>query len=54
MQDDEIQMLFDTSYRLVDTVSVGFKRYLFENINWDERLLCVKGPKGTGKTTLIL
>ena len=54
MQDDEIQMLFDASYRLVDAVSVGFKRYLFENINWDERLLCVKGPKGTGKTTLIL
>jgi len=54
MNDYEIQMLIDASDRLVSSVSLDFKRYLYPKIDWGERLLCVKGPKGTGKTTLIL
>ncbi len=54
MDNDEIQMLIDASDRLVGAVSCDFKRYIADEIDWDEKMLCVKGPKGTGKTTLIL
>lgn len=30
------------------------RRYLFENIDWNERLIAIKGSRGTGKTTLLL
>ena len=54
MQDGEIQMLIDASDRLIGAVTTGFERYLAPRIDWNEKMLCVKGPKGTGKTTLIL
>lgn len=54
MTDSEIAVLLETSDRLVDDVSLEFHRYLYENVDWNEDLLCIKGPKGTGKTTLVL
>jgi len=54
MTDAEISILVETSDRLVEDASSDFHRYLYEKIDWDEDLLCIKGPKGTGKTTLIL
>lgn len=54
MTDSEIEMLIETSDRLVGSTALDFRRYLFPKIDWDEDLLCIKGPKGTGKTTLIL
>lgn len=54
MTDSEISVLLETSERLVDDVSSDFHRYLYGEIDWDEDLLCVKGPKGAGKTTLML
>jgi len=54
MTDVEISILLETSDRLVDDVSSEFHRYLYDSVDWDEDLLCIKGPKGTGKTTLIL
>jgi len=38
----------------VDDVSMDFVRYLYEQINWDNQLIMIKGPKGVGKTTMIL
>jgi len=54
MTDAEISILLETSDRLVDDASTEFHRYLYDGVDWDEDLLCIKGPKGTGKTTLIL
>lgn len=54
MRDEEIQMLLDASDRLVAGVQMDFRRYLAQGIDWNEKTVCVKGPKGTGKTTLIL
>ena len=54
MKDEDIQILLDASDRLVSGINSGFRRYLAPSIDWRERLLCLKGPKGTGKTTLIL
>ncbi len=32
----------------------GFKRYLYDKINWRQRLIGIVGPRGVGKTTLML
>ena len=54
MTDSDISIILETSDRLTADASLGFHRYLYEKIDWNEDLLCIKGPKGTGKTTLIL
>ena len=50
----DIESLLAASERLVAETEVGFRRYLLDKIDWRDRLICIKGPKGTGKTTLIL
>lgn len=32
----------------------GFKRYLYPHVKWDNRMLGIVGPRGVGKTTLLL
>lgn len=54
MEDNDIRLLLEASSRLIDEVSLDFRRYLCRRIEWDDRLICIKGPKGCGKTTLIL
>lgn len=54
MHDDEIRMLIDASDRLIADAPMDFRRYLSPAIDWNEKVVCIKGPKGTGKTTLIL
>jgi len=46
--------LLEQSERLVSSVSLDFKRYLFDVIPWNNRLIGIKGARGTGKTTLLL
>ncbi len=38
----------------INNVSVVFKRYLYAEINRTNRLIAIKGARGTGKTTLLL
>lgn len=54
MEENDMRLLLETSGRLIDEVSLDFRRYLFSRIEWGDRLICIKGPKGCGKTTLIL
>ena len=54
MEDADIRPLLDASDRLVAEVTMDFRRYLCPLIDWNDRLVCIKGPKGVGKTTLIL
>lgn len=42
------------SKQITEQVPLQFKRYLHEKINWDNRLIAIKGARGAGKTTLIL
>ncbi len=49
-----MQDLFSLSDQLIREVSAKFKRYLFHEINWNNRLIGIKGARGTGKTTLLL
>lgn len=39
--------------RLLATPTTFF-RYLYEQIDWDDTLIGIKGPKGCGKTTMLL
>ena len=54
MEDADIRPLLDASDRLVAEITMDFRRYLFPLIDWKDRLICIKGPKGVGKTTLML
>jgi len=36
------------------TVKVDFRRYLYSEINWNNRLIAIVGARGVGKTTLLL
>ena len=38
----------------ISEVNLDFKRYLHEKINWDSRLIGIKGARGVGKSTLLL
>ena len=49
-----MQTLFQTFYRLVEHVSYTHQRYLYHIIDWDERLIGIKGARGVGKTTMVL
>ncbi len=40
--------------RLLSATQEKPKRFLFEQIDWNERLIIIKGQRGTGKTTLLL
>lgn len=49
-----MDQLFEYSNKLIDEVDVSFVRYLYSEINWRNRLLGLVGPRGVGKTTLVL
>jgi predicted AAA+ superfamily ATPase len=50
---EDVEELFETSNRQIREESVVFHRYLMDEIDWRDRLICIKGPRGTGKTTLM-
>jgi len=49
-----MQEIFSYSNSIIDTVQLDFKRYLFNQINWETRLVEILGSRGVGKTTLML
>lgn len=46
--------LFEYFYKLLRESEVEFHRYMYSLINWDSRMIGLTGPRGVGKTTLIL
>jgi predicted AAA+ superfamily ATPase len=46
--------LLEQSEYLLSNTTLDFKRFLFNEIKWNNRLLGIKGARGTGKTTLSL
>ncbi|HPE87042.1 MAG: AAA family ATPase [Bacteroidales bacterium] len=46
--------LLNISTNLINSVNQDFRRFLYDEITWSERLIGIKGARGTGKTTLIL
>jgi uncharacterized protein len=46
--------LFQYSTSRINTVDTTFKRFLWDKINWNNRLIAITGSRGVGKTTLLL
>ncbi len=46
--------LFQYQDSLLRSVNNSFRRYLHPIINWEQRMIGIKGPRGAGKTTLML
>ena len=46
--------LFETYIKKVERTDVGFVRNLMNEIDWNARLIGLKGARGVGKTTLLL
>jgi predicted AAA+ superfamily ATPase len=46
--------LFEYSNQLIGQVDTSFTRYAYQQINWQNRLIGLIGPRGVGKTTLVL
>ena len=46
--------LFQYSKSRINSVNTGFKRYLWNKIDWNSRLIAITGARGVGKTTLLL
>lgn len=54
MQSSDIQPLVNYYHWKIKQVNLNFKRYLFNRINWDARIIGIKGARGVGKTTILL
>ena len=54
MEENVRDKIYDISEERVEETPLAFKRRLYGEIDWDARLLCVKGPRGVGKTTMLL
>lgn len=46
--------LQDRFSKLLQEVSTDFHRYMYHQINWNNRMIGLTGPRGVGKTMLIL
>lgn len=55
LKSKNMEQLFADYYRLLDRYSKFTQmRYLYNEINWANRLILIRGPKGSGKTTMVM
>lgn len=52
--DTIFEQLYDTQYALTKEINSRFSRYKYHDIDWDERMFGLVGPRGVGKTTMFL
>ena len=52
--DKEMEAFFRTHAYLVEHTNVPVRRALMDEINWNDRLIGIKGTRGVGKTTFLL
>ena len=50
----EFEKIQEISRRRIRETSLDIRRYLIDRIDWRDRLICVMGARGTGKTTMLL
>lgn len=50
----DIQPLLNAYHRKLAATDLRFKRYLYHRINWNVRLVGIKGARGVGKTTMLM
>ncbi|MDR2556494.1 MAG: AAA family ATPase [Bacteroidales bacterium] len=49
-----METLYQKQKQLITETSLSFKRYLFDKIPWNSRMVGLTGPRGVGKTTMAL
>jgi uncharacterized protein len=49
-----MQIFFRTHKSLIENLNVPIHRELMDEINWDHRLIGIKGARGVGKTSFLL
>lgn len=49
-----MEQLITRHLNRMQSVNLDFVRSLMDNINWNDRLILIKGQRGVGKTTLML
>jgi len=49
-----MKTLYQKFETLLQNTTADFKRYLYEKVSWDNRMIGIIGARGVGKTTLIL
>ncbi len=54
MYDLDVQIILASQERRLKSIEGCFHRYLYSQIDWDARLVCILGARGTGKTTMLL
>lgn len=54
MDANEIEELVLAFHRKLANTPTKFYRYLYYQIKWEDSLIGIKGPKGCGKTTMLL
>ncbi len=50
----QIEEIIKVFHRKLTATPTEFHRYLYDKIDWRDSLIGIKGPKGCGKTTLML
>lgn len=49
-----MKYLFSAFYRKLEETDMRFERYLKRQIDWNNRLIAIRGARGTGETTILL
>lgn len=49
-----MEKIINRQRQLVNLTKTEHLRSIFHEINWDNRLIAIRGAKGVGKTTLML
>ena len=49
-----MEQLQATFHKLLGEITTTFHRYMYGRINWNARMIGLMGPRGVGKTTLVL
>ncbi len=50
----DLGRLYSFQENLVKSTSSDFSRFLFDEVKWKQRMIGIRGLRGTGKTTLLL
>ena len=54
MTEDDIERIYRISAGKIGETSLVLKRYAYDGIDWNSRLIGLNGARGVGKTTLLL
>lgn len=49
-----MEKLFHKSNQRIQATGMSIVRYMMEEIDWNERLICIRGARGVGKSTVLL